>query len=143
MKCGLQNIAVGFTGTQKGMTEVQGRGVLRLLKQLSPTSFHHGDCIGADADAHDLAVCLNIPIIIHPPTKSSKRAFCHKRSSLVEISVLDEFDYLARNKHIVNDCLVLIAAPKGMEEELRSGTWSTVRYARKHKKVVLIVWPFV
>ena len=46
----------------------------------------------------------------------------------------------AQHKQIVNVCDVLIAAPSG-PEKLRSGTWSTVRYARKLHKNITIVLP--
>ncbi len=36
---------------------------------------------------------------------------------------------------------LMVAAPKSFAEELRSGTWATVRYARKQKKPVVIVFP--
>jgi hypothetical protein len=36
---------------------------------------------------------------------------------------------------------VLLAVPKGMIEELRSGTWSTIRRAKKHGINVVICWP--
>jgi predicted Rossmann fold nucleotide-binding protein DprA/Smf involved in DNA uptake len=48
---------------------------------------------------------------------------------------------LDRNRDIVDAAAVLIAAPKEMTETLRSGTWATVRYARKQGKQVWIVWP--
>ena len=35
----------------------------------------------------------------------------------------------------------LVAAPKEDEEVVRSGTWATVRYARKAGRVVLVVRP--
>ena len=38
--------------------------------------------------------------------------------------------YLERNKNIVNAVDFIIAAPDG-PEKVRSGTWSTVRYAKK------------
>ena len=48
---------------------------------------------------------------------------------------------LDRNRDIVDACDVLIATPKDFVEELRSGTWATVRYARKQRKPLVIVWP--
>jgi hypothetical protein len=47
---------------------------------------------------------------------------------------------LERNRNIVDVVDVLLAAPKG-PEELRSGTWSTVRYCRKVQKPLAILWP--
>lgn len=45
--------------------------------------------------------------------------------------------YLERNKDIANEGIDgLIAAPSGWVEELRSGTWATVRYARKLKRTI-------
>jgi hypothetical protein len=35
----------------------------------------------------------------------------------------------------------VIAAPMSSAEILRSGTWATIRYARKAGKPVLIIWP--
>lgn len=33
------------------------------------------------------------------------------------------------------------AAPKDFKEELRSGTWATIRYAVKQQKRVIIIFP--
>lgn len=74
-------------------------------------------------------------VVIHPPKDESKRAF----------SIADEVrgakPYLQRNKDIVDETDVLIATPKGNEEELRSGVWATIRYARKQKKKIVIIFP--
>lgn len=53
---------------------------------------------------------------------------------------VDRKPNLVRNKDIVESTDVLLACPKG-PEELRSGTWSTVRLARKQGKRVVIFWP--
>lgn len=45
-----------------------------------------------------------------------------------------------RNHDIVDATEWLIATPKKFEE-IRSGTWATVRYAKKVKKPVTIIWP--
>ena len=141
MRSGIQKVSVGFTGTQKGMTSLQRRGVAQLLSTLKPSAFHHGDCEGADEEAHVLADAEMIPIIIHPPTNSTKRAFCHEHDNVSSVEVLEEFGYLVRNRHIVDDSDVLIATPRTMFEEQRSGTWATIRYARKCRKIVYIIWP--
>jgi hypothetical protein len=51
-------------------------------------------------------------------------------------------DPLTRNQKIVTDCDVLIACPKAMQEEQRgSGTWMTIRYARKVEKRYVVIYP--
>lgn len=120
---------VGFTGTQIGMSEKQKVQFVQDLELLNPTEFHHGDCIGADAEAHDIirAFFPECRIVSHPPLKTNKRAY--RKAD----EYRDAKEYLDRNKDIVNETDVLFAAPKSEEEELRSGTWSTIRYSRKNK----------
>lgn len=48
-------------------------------------------------------------------------------------------DPLARNRRIVAAVDVLIAAPETDREELRSGTWATIRYARAAGKPVVML----
>lgn len=135
---------VGFTGTQIGMKTEQVITLKRLLSAQRVDEFHHGDCIGADDEAVGVVKELKkrLPltwkrkpkIICHPPSNDSKRAwndFDEERSPK---------PYLDRNHDIVDESDILIAAPKGYEV-LRSGTWATVRYARKQGKRVIIIWP--
>ena len=49
--------------------------------------------------------------------------------------------YLSRNKDIVRETDMLIATPAEAEEQRRSGTWSTIRFARKLGKPVFVIWP--
>jgi len=127
---------IGFTGTQKGMTPHQHKSVYLMLSEELPEEIHHGDCIGADDEVHNIASELRIKIVIHPPIKGGKRAFRLGDESR------PEQHYLVRNQQIVNETDVLIATPKSNKEELRSGTWSTIRYAmRETRMAVRIVWP--
>jgi hypothetical protein len=128
---------LGFTGSQLGGTADQLRdlaGLLLVMRTDETDYFHHGDCIGADAQAHDLAKAAGWKVIIHPPEDPSKRAFCN--GDLVH----EPRPYLERNRDIVNATEALIAVPKD-PETLRSGTWSTVRYARKHGRHIIIIEP--
>jgi hypothetical protein len=129
--------AVGFTGTAQGMTSTQLATAKKVLSNLYAPGgvFHHGDCVGADAEAHRLAQAQGFRIIIHPPSNPSKRAFCTGDEARVGKPYLD------RNQDIVNECRVLVATPKGFAEEQRSGTWATVRRARQAGKTVFIIWP--
>lgn len=118
---------IGFTGTQKGMTPAQFAKVKQYLAKVeSPWEvwFHHGDCIGADHDFHRLVRQAEGRVHLHPPDNDTKRAFCD----------FDRCDsplpYLTRNRHIVMGRELLLAAPAECDEVLRSGTWSTIRYAK-------------
>ena len=48
-------------------------------------------------------------------------------------------DYLDRNHDIVDQTDLLIATPKENTEVLRSGTWATIRYAKKINKPTWII----
>lgn len=132
----LTDMRIGFTGTQRGMTAKQKTKVRDLFIMLDASEFHHGDCIGADADAHEIfRGCRKQKVILHPPTNQSKRAFCKADVTLMA------YPYLFRNQEIVINSDVLIATPGEVEEQMRSGTWSTVRFARKQKRPIYIVFP--
>lgn len=102
-----------------------GNILAMLRSRYTKVYFHHGDCKWADEQAHDIARKAGCLIIIHPPTVPTKRAFCQGA-----FHVYDEAPYLVRNRHIVHCSEWLIAAPHTDVEMIRSGTWSTIRYAR-------------
>ena len=126
---------IGFTGTRLGMTGEQLRALRDLLATFGHAVLHHGDGVGADAEAHDIAITLGWKAVSHPPINDAWRA--HK--------VADEErapkPYLVRNRDIVEETELLIAAPAKAVEHLQSGTWSTVRYARRSGRPISIIRP--
>jgi len=137
-----QSLKIGFTGTQEGMKVRQirtvGQAILcHCLVEYLPIEFHHGDCIGADEQVHYLARALWFKVHVHPHDDKSRRAYC--KTSRPEYLHVPK-PYLMRNKDIVDATTVLIAAPRA-DEEVRSGTWATVRYARKLNRPIYICFP--
>jgi hypothetical protein len=135
---------VGFTGTQHGMTMRQHRQLIEILLGRDVSEFHHGDCIGSDAEAHVIAQSLGIRMVVHPPENDAKRAFVTlsegtARQHADEIHV--PRPYLKRNHDIVSACKLLIAAPKRLREQRRSGTWATIRFANQNGVEVVIIVP--
>ena len=133
---------IGFTGTQKGMTPEQYDYVELLLERKMDEieCVHHGDCIGADSDFDYCSSRVMLKIVIHPPINPSKRAFCWKRR-YEKHDWVEPKEYLERNHDIVDACDMLMATPGEFEEILRSGTWATIRYARKKGKKIFIIFP--
>jgi hypothetical protein len=136
-----KSLKLGFTGTRAGMKVRQlrcvGQAMLcHCIVEYLPVEFHHGDCIGADEQVHKLARALWFKVFVHPPDNDEKRAFC--RATPERMS--SPKPYLLRNKDIVDQTTILIAAPKGNEEK-HSGTWATVRYARKLNRPIYICYP--
>lgn len=132
---------VGFTGTQGGMTERQYNTFLDALFEMDDVSaieaFHHGDCIGADKQSHT-AIRRHYPdadIHIHPPTDPKKQAHCEGDY------MYPPKPYLDRNQDIVDASEFVIGTPGEMTEQLRSGTWATIRRTRKAHKGLVIVYP--
>lgn len=130
---------VGFTGSRdEGIpTLAQIVVVSQLLERFRPITVHHGDCIGSDQWFHERVrgPYKSKPIVhVHPPDNSKFRAFCVGH---VEYKPLP---YMKRNEAIVAASDVLIATPHGTEE-LRSGTWATIRRARKKGIPIYIVYP--
>ena len=134
---------LGFTGSSDTLLRPQIATLKCILLDLYSEGWrrlHHGDCINADATAHNIwkGIALDAVVGIHPPTNPNKRAFCN--GSLGD-EIYPEKDYLARNHDIVDAAANLIGAPRGSVEELRSGTWATIRYARKVGIPRILIFP--
>ena len=131
----------GFSGTERGMTSRQWNTVRYLFHELKLMHLHHGDCIGADEQAHKLAKNLlrggSAKVTIHPPDNPRLRAFCKDYDE-----IRPELPYLSRNSNIARDGVDgLIVTPLEFAEVIRSGTWATIRYARKLKRPIWLVLP--
>lgn len=127
---------LGMTGNRNGISKHALFKLQEFIKSNDITEAHHGDCIGADTDFHNFCKLSNIPIVIHPPSINSQRSFCKD-----SVTTKEPKPYLTRNHNIVNESDILIAFPSTKEEVLRSGTWSTIRYAIKRNKIIVIVFP--
>lgn len=134
--------SIGFTGTRKGCTPAQLEALARVLAEwlTEPESvFHHGCCIGADAQAVKLVrqFANMTHIVAHPgdwPPLQDQGSIASSNETK------NCRPNLARNQDIVDACDPLIACPAG-PEETRSGTWFTVRRARNAGKRVIIIYP--
>lgn len=133
------DMRVGFTGSRDGMTLAQKGAFGQWLYGREAVEFHHGCCVGADEAAAVIAYDESpfTRVIGHPGdmpgmTSGGAKAVCHE--------IKDPAPNLTRNRDIVDSCDVLLACPKGPEEQ-RSGTWATVRYARKQGKRIVLFMP--
>src|SRR4051794_38642857 len=121
------------------MTEKQKLVIDIFFSDNHVSEAHHGDCIGGDEEFHAICRKHGIAVILHPPVDEKLRAFC-----VGAVREEKPYPFLVRNKHIVNASDILLAAPKEEYEPppLRGqGTWSTVRYARRSRTVMRVVWP--
>lgn len=131
---------VGMTGTQQQPTTAQLDKFLEILEYVDAEVLHHGDCIGSDIACHNIAYKLGLQIIIHPPVVTFKQAK-HSAEDQSRITVLPRKDYLLRNKDIVLASELMIALPRTNSQELRSGTWSTIRFTKRMHKPLAVIWP--
>lgn len=136
---------IGFTGSRHGMSEQQKVAFTAMIKQAALTdhvNFHYGMCIGSDDQAAHIVNAIigtnrdHRDIYGHPPINQKFYAPYPDCDYIAEPA-----EYLIRNRHIVDACDFLIVCPYGIVEKHRSGTWSTVRYARKQKRPIVFIWP--
>ena len=129
---------IGITGTREGMNEHQFEKVQSFLNEnFQPgAEFHHGDCVGVDAEAAILAREIGYKIISHPgPASDGLRAFVKCDESREPAS------HFKRNRTIVDTCDVLLVVPLQNEHQPKGGTWYTHDYAVKKVKPFNVVWP--
>jgi hypothetical protein len=92
--------------------------------------------LGIDEQADAIAKELGYLTFCHPPSDPRARAFTTGHAFVQEPG-----EYLRRNREIVEVVEVLLAFPAESKEVLRSGTWATVRWARRVQKTCMIVLP--
>lgn len=156
----MRSLKLGFTGTHHGMDVEQKTDILvrftQLAQQYDEIEFHHGDCIGADEQAAKAMNAVRqqliahfgsnppciIRIVSHPgyppnhPKETKFRAFTDFNDEVREAK-----PFIARDHDIVDETEEMFATPVSDDEEVRSGTWTTVRYARKQERKITILYP--
>lgn len=132
---------IGVTATRNGLTLAQVTvfsdlfGELVAVADPEKVELHHGDCVGGDATLDRIAKMYGVWRVGHPPTNDAYRAWCDVDE------LLEPKEYIARNHDIVDVTTELWVGAGGMTEQQRSGTWATVRYARRHDRPITIVFP--
>lgn len=133
-------LKIGFTGTKRGMTQFQKDWLFSALdgysKEPGERWFLHGDCVGADVQAADIALNLGFKIWEFPPISDKFRGFFTHWDRKEPEGL-----YLDRDHAIVDNCDLLFAASAEDYELSRSGTWATIRYAKKLDIHVAICYP--
>jgi hypothetical protein len=134
---------IGFTGTRKGMTDYQKSAVADLLHHFKTTTAnpiyaYHGCAVGADRQFNDLLKAENFKSLRIEGYPGDQSQYWWGRKNCDLVYTPKQYHY--RNKIIARICDVLIACPETVEE-LHSGTWSTVWYARRKSKTICIVYP--
>lgn len=134
---------IGITGTREGMNAMQKQKVYDLLDQLNcecrmrdvQPEFHHGDCVGVDVEAAEIAASLGYIVIAHPGPKGDLQAG-HKSDE-----IRPNFTHFKRNRNIVDETDVLIVVPLQSEWQPKGGTWYTHDYAVKNGKSLMVFYP--
>lgn len=131
---------VGFTGPRSGMTPYQRDRLRARLAELQAEHgevvFHYGQAVGADAVAGAIAHALGWRVVSHPSDRAAATA-----TVVPGAEVREPKPPLVRNRDIVHESDVLLATPRTVEEELRSGTWATIRYALRVGVPVELIYP--
>lgn len=124
---------LAFTGSRAGCTEAQRRSLWHLIRILYGRGYrllHCGCAIGADETAATLARDTNYRVVGHPSDRPDQVSAIALAACTVILPAVKPLD---RNRTMVEASRgggILIACPSG-PEVTRSGTWATVRWARK------------
>jgi hypothetical protein len=130
---------IAFTGPVE-ITDVETFVVRCALERVAPADVYiSGAAFGVDTAAALAAVDL-YPAAEHrvyvPAAWHNAAAVEELRDRGATVVEVDRGDstaasYMARNGQMVADCTALIGFPYTLTEELRSGTWATIRRARR------------
>ena len=128
---------IGITGTRQ-LNDTGRQQIVLALLALNPDtdSVVCGGCVGADAFAGQVAKLMGIPVFVALPSDDSQVDTSWVRYAETWRVI---GPYKERNQHIVNISDGVWAFPNLPEkQEPRSGTWMTVRMARRAKKLALL-----
>ena len=133
-----------FTGTRQGLTPEQHKGLYDLVLSVlyDIDEIRHGGAVGADTQFHSIVGHIGAldKVIVYPSNVNGARGALARLEGQAW-RVEPAMDPLVRNKLMVALSDHIFAAPYTFHEITRSGTWSTIRYARRVRRPVTIVWP--
>jgi hypothetical protein len=162
-------IHIGITGTRAPVTRMQAQALKELWTNLRMAAtdsivVHHGKCPfgGADAYAHQLALSLRFNVVMHPMILTSdaqRAAMDYQEQTMIYRGLGPRIQELlperseTRNREIAaiasgapfvaetpgGGLYALPLHPEDDARSQRSGTWQTVRFARRYGGVVTIV----
>lgn len=124
----------GFTGTHRGAIDSQLQELeqkLMALKEEGFGEFHHGWCIGADEQAAKIAKKLGYWVVAHPGLAADPKNLLFRSEWDGNDEIREAKAFIKRDHDIVDETELMLATPVSREEHTRSGTWTTVRYAKK------------
>lgn len=128
---------LGITATRSGLTLAQVAAAAAYVGSCG--TLHHGGAAGGDTQCHWLALAFRRPVVVYPSTLGFAKALKLADPALVKVHPAAA--PLVRNRTIVETIDWLLVLPRGTEEELRSGTWATWRYAKKVGRQRTIIYP--
>lgn len=134
---------ITVTGTRAGMSSRQRKTTNRLIYGWNPSLMHNGACEGADRQFFDMATAIATYIELWPSSPEQDRWARMQETAFPElVSIVYALQPpLVRNRAMVRKGKALIATPATLGEALRSGTWATIRYARKLNRPIVIIEP--
>lgn len=133
-----------FTGSRSGCSGIQLATLNSFVFKLRNTEypdvrFLHGGCRGGDTEFHELLFKWEM---------LSRLTVCPSNMPWTQDQLLgsgfktEDPDFpLVRNHRMVDESQRLFACPDTLKEIQRSGTWATVRYARKKKLQLYLILP--
>jgi hypothetical protein len=134
----------GFSGTSKGASKFQLdelEAKLKKLKEEGFDEFHHGACIGADEQAAIIAKRLGFRVVAHPGLAADPKNLRYRSEWTGNDEVREAKPFIKRDHDIVDETEYMLATPLTREEQIRSGTWTTVRYARSKNRPIDLCLP--
>jgi hypothetical protein len=133
---------IGYTGTRDGMTSDQLRAFRLRLVELGPFDlFLHGACKGADSQAARLVYEELLGVLVNALPGHLPNWVCPLALEASN-AVQEPRKTTERNWEIVERSDAVIACPKGTEDaDYRSGTWMTIRAAKKLRRPVTVILP--
>lgn len=128
---------VSVSGTREGASDAQLLALAETLLHYTglhkTIELHHGDCLGVDQQAAEMAAMMQHTTVSHPPTKDNMRAF-HESDV-----VMPAKGYLERDRDLAELCDVLVALPLVHDVNANSGTWYTIRHAMRINKDIIVI----